>query len=283
MSLVSASVCASALFVIQAHSLSTEDQEVMGLLLGHWSEGRASVLEALPLCRSDRRKDRVEVDGAQLAFASELAEEKGLKVIGWYHSHPHITAAPSAVDARTQGAYQRLDSGFLGIICAAFQQQDGDLDPSLKVVAFQSQNVKDVVGGFATTTTETFENSSYDENALWRPRELPLEVLPSKNGSLLALRALAGLQDNLLKEELSTADSWLAHHENSHLWNSFHGATLHKGLAFLAADSLHPLLHVAATKLIAEKQHRDILQQKRDALYQELSSTTTKTTGTNSR
>ncbi|XP_024543359.1 lys-63-specific deubiquitinase BRCC36-like [Selaginella moellendorffii] len=33
------------------------------------------------------------------------------RVIGWYHSHPHITVLPSHVDLRTQQSFQMLDPG----------------------------------------------------------------------------------------------------------------------------------------------------------------------------
>ncbi|KAI8075757.1 hypothetical protein BDF21DRAFT_439513 [Thamnidium elegans] len=55
------------------------------------------------LSRSDKRKDRVEIASESLHLAVEEAEEfskhtgKDMMVIGWYHSHPHITVLPSHV------------------------------------------------------------------------------------------------------------------------------------------------------------------------------------------
>ena len=57
---------------------------------------------------------RVEVATEDLSGASTVAEQLGLQVVGWYHSHPHITVFPSHVDVRTQGQYQQLDAGFVG-------------------------------------------------------------------------------------------------------------------------------------------------------------------------
>ena len=45
-----------------------------------------------------------------------------VRVIGWYHSHPHITVLPSHVDVATQASYQQLDAGFIGIIFSTFNQ-----------------------------------------------------------------------------------------------------------------------------------------------------------------
>ncbi|KAL3511861.1 hypothetical protein ACH5RR_024578 [Cinchona calisaya] len=61
------------------HALSTETEEIMGLLLGdiqHSRNGSVTALIwcALPQPRSDRRKDRVETNPEQLTAASAHAE-----------------------------------------------------------------------------------------------------------------------------------------------------------------------------------------------------------------
>jgi hypothetical protein len=53
-------------------------------------------------------QDRVETSPEQMAACTALAESisssSGLytRVVGWYHSHPHITVLPSHVDVATQ-------------------------------------------------------------------------------------------------------------------------------------------------------------------------------------
>ncbi|CAH8378847.1 unnamed protein product [Eruca vesicaria subsp. sativa] len=59
------------------------------------------------------------------------------RVIGWYHSHPHITVLPSHVDVRTQAMYQLLDSGFIGLIFSCFSE-DANKVGRIQVIAFQS-------------------------------------------------------------------------------------------------------------------------------------------------
>ncbi|KAI5236175.1 Lys-63-Specific Deubiquitinase Brcc36 [Manis pentadactyla] len=45
-----------------------------------------------------------------------------MRVVGWYHSHPHITVWPSHVDVRTQAMYQMMDQGFTGrVLYTCFQ------------------------------------------------------------------------------------------------------------------------------------------------------------------
>ena len=125
----------------------------MGLLLGDWekdAEGRNSraiVRHTKVLMRNDRRKDRVEVSSHQLSEASEDAEKitrdsnVNTRVIGWYHSHPHITVFPSHVDVRTQGQYQMLDEGFLGMIFSCFSNDSSNNAGKIKVAEFDFNTV----------------------------------------------------------------------------------------------------------------------------------------------
>lgn len=134
------------------HALSTETEEIMGLLLGdiqHSKNGTVTALiwGALPQPRSDRQKDRVETNPEQLTAASVHAERMTMatgtttRVIGWYHSHPHITVLPSHVDVRTQAMYQLLDSGFIGLIFSCFSE-DAQKVGRIQVIAFQSLDGK---------------------------------------------------------------------------------------------------------------------------------------------
>ncbi|MBA0723155.1 hypothetical protein Golax_003764 [Gossypium laxum] len=71
------------------------------------------------------------------------------RVIGWYHSHPHITVLPSHVDflllpsadVRTQAMYQLLDSGFIGLIFSCFSEDTNKVG-RIQVIAFQSSDGK---------------------------------------------------------------------------------------------------------------------------------------------
>ncbi|CAN1278664.1 Lys-63-specific deubiquitinase BRCC36 [Linum perenne] len=157
MSLTSVKMSEDVWLTCLTHALSTETEEIMGLLLGdilliavsyqQWQyskNGRVNALiwGASPQSRSDRRKDRVETNPEQLAAASAQAEislvltlivlpdhvlmtaktGRTTRVIGWYHSHPHITVFPSHVDVRTQAMYQLLDPGFIGLIFSCFSE-----------------------------------------------------------------------------------------------------------------------------------------------------------------
>ncbi|GBG88295.1 hypothetical protein CBR_g46861 [Chara braunii] len=152
MSLTGVEVTTEVWLACVTHALSTETEEIMGLLLGdvEYPEDRTAVAHVwavAPQTRSDRRKDRVETNPEQLAAASAEAERltavtgRRTRVIGWYHSHPHITVLPSHVDVRTQGMYQMLDEGFVGLIFSCFSE-DASLTGRVQAIAFQSVDMR---------------------------------------------------------------------------------------------------------------------------------------------
>ncbi|CAN6346005.1 unnamed protein product [Urochloa humidicola] len=149
MSLTSVKIGEEVWLTCLSHALTTETEEVMGLLLGDIepsSRGGATAMiwGASPQMRCERKKDRVEVNPELLAAASAQAEKmtatikKTTRVIGWYHSHPHITVLPSHVDVRTQAMFQLLDTGFVGLIFSCFSE-DAQKVGKIQVTAFQSQ------------------------------------------------------------------------------------------------------------------------------------------------
>lgn len=135
------------------HALSTEKEEVMGLLIGDVDEEEciSHISSCLILRRSDKQADRVEISAEQLLSATAFAERLTIKlgqprrVVGWYHSHPHITVWPSRVDVRTQALYQKMDAYFVGLIFSVFPNETRNNDVSnsksneVQLTCFQSQ------------------------------------------------------------------------------------------------------------------------------------------------
>ena len=119
-----------ALVDVHAH-LSTA--EVMGFLAGHWDAEKRiiTVCEAFP--------GRSMIDGAtecemdpvvEVDLRAEI-ENKGFKVVGWYHSHPTFQAIPSSCDIDNQANYQALfrdavtrSEPFLGLIDSPYDEAD---------------------------------------------------------------------------------------------------------------------------------------------------------------
>lgn len=75
----------------------------MRLLLQVDEEGFSHISACKILHRSDKQPDRVEISAEQLCEAAMFAEMlqqrlgRNMRVLGWYHSHPHITVWPSHV------------------------------------------------------------------------------------------------------------------------------------------------------------------------------------------
>jgi len=177
--------------VCLSHALSTEKEEVMGLLIGEIDEQRVSHISAvIMLLRSDKRKDRVEISPEQLSDASSQAEQlalnlgKPMRILGWYHSHPHITVWPSHVDVETQATYQLMDQGFIGLIFSVFNEDKSTNICRYQVTCFQS-------------VSQTTEGGpiSYHHN------EIPLRVMKSPSISDPCLASLLELSKILGQEE----------------------------------------------------------------------------------
>jgi BRCA1/BRCA2-containing complex subunit 3 len=296
--------------VIQAclsHALSTEHQEIMGLLIGQIVDdnddddacsvaspamtsdddetaicranstitsviGTASatsnnhnhtsgpakavssicrIHHSLVLSRKDRQKDRVEVSDESLSMATSVAEamsqvkQTNLTVVGWYHSHPHITVLPSHVDVRTQGCFQQLDPGFVGLIFSVFGRG------RIEVCAFQSLLI---------------------DGTTWERVEVPLIVLPntkSTRGGDLSHRSfesLLTLPVLLLQEEQQLFESFLineGHGKKSRLEICRAGGTYQSAIHRLVDLQLTPLHRALASRISTLKAKKHALQKTR--------------------
>ena len=90
---------------IRAHGAETYPHECCGALLGRDSEMESQdavreVLGLFPLInrRDDSPRNRFSVTAEDVREAEKAARERGLEVIGWYHSHPDHPAQPSQYD-----------------------------------------------------------------------------------------------------------------------------------------------------------------------------------------
>lgn len=87
---------------IRAHGVATYPHECCGALLGRDANSpSAREVQALfPLVnrRDDSPRNRFSVSAEDVIVADKKARERGLDVIGWYHSHPDHPARPSQYD-----------------------------------------------------------------------------------------------------------------------------------------------------------------------------------------
>ena len=85
---------------IRDHGAKGYPHEACGAILGvdGVAEREARALFPLINRRDDSPRNRFSVDADDVRAAERAAAERGLELIGWYHSHPDHPAEPSEFD-----------------------------------------------------------------------------------------------------------------------------------------------------------------------------------------
>ncbi|XP_050569359.1 lys-63-specific deubiquitinase BRCC36 isoform X2 [Cygnus atratus] len=240
---------ADAFLVCLNHALSTEKEEVDAGRVVH-------VHSVIILRRSDKRKDRVEISPEQLSAASteaeRLAEMTGrpMRVVGWYHSHPHITVWPSHVDVRTQAMYQMMDQGFVGLIFSCFIEDKNTKTGRILYTCFQSIQAQ--------------KSSEYERI------EIPIHVVPHETIGKVCLESAVELPKILCQEE---QDAYRRIHSLTHLdsvTKIHNGSVFTKNLCSQMSAISGPLLQWLEDRLEQNKQRVQELQQEKERLLEEL-------------
>ncbi|NXA77825.1 BRCC3 deubiquitinase, partial [Thryothorus ludovicianus] len=300
---------ADAFLVCLNHALSTEKEEVMGLCIGEVppAEGRprggagggaacagcclrgavdtsriVHIHSVIILRRSDKRKDRVEISPEQLSAASTeaemLAEMTGrpMRVVGWYHSHPHITVWPSHVDVRTQAMYQMMDQGFVGLIFSCFIEDKNTKTGRILYTCFQSIQAQKSsepwtgcckVGGVIFSFA-AFNYISYPSR--YERIEIPIHVVPHETIGKVCLESAVELPKILCQEE---QDAYRRIHSLTHLdsvTKIHNGSVFTKNLCSQMSAISGPLLQWLEDRLEQNKQRMQELQQEKEQLLEEL-------------
>ncbi|XP_049980917.1 lys-63-specific deubiquitinase BRCC36 isoform X4 [Alexandromys fortis] len=213
-----------AFLVCLNHALSTEKEEVMGLCIGELND--------------DIR----------------LAELTGrpMRVVGWYHSHPHITVWPSHVDVRTQAMYQMMDQGFVGLIFSCFIEDKNTKTGRVLYTCFQSIQAQ--------------KSSEYERI------EIPIHIVPHITIGKVCLESAVELPKILCQEE---QDAYRRIHSLTHLdsvTKIHNGSVFTKNLCSQMSAVSGPLLQWLEDRLEQNQQHLQELQQEKEELMEELSS-----------
>jgi len=85
---------------IEAHGEQTYPHECCGLMLGRVVDGTRVVEEVNPVnnARLDSPLNRYLIPPDEMVKGDRYARERGLDIIGFYHSHPNVAAHPSQFD-----------------------------------------------------------------------------------------------------------------------------------------------------------------------------------------
>jgi proteasome lid subunit RPN8/RPN11 len=85
---------------IREHGAEGYPHEACGAILGLDGSSAREARALFPLInrRDDSPRNRFEVDADDVRSAERAAAERGLELIGWYHSHPDHPAQPSEFD-----------------------------------------------------------------------------------------------------------------------------------------------------------------------------------------
>ena len=86
---------------IREHGVETYPYECCGLLLGKIIDGTKELADIHPISNSREdaaRHNRYLISPAEFFQAQRLARNRGLDIIGCYHSHPDHPARPSGFD-----------------------------------------------------------------------------------------------------------------------------------------------------------------------------------------
>ncbi|XP_068946375.1 lys-63-specific deubiquitinase BRCC36 [Petaurus breviceps papuanus] len=246
-----------AFLVCLNHALSTEKEEVMGLCIGEVDASKiVHIHSVIILRRSDKRKDRVEISPEQLSAASTEAERlaeltgRPVRVVGWYHSHPHITVWPSHVDVRTQAMYQMMDQGFVGLIFSCFIEDKNTKTGRLLYTCFQSVQAQ--------------KSSDYERI------EIPIHVVPHDTIGKVCLESAIELPKILCQEE---QDAYRRIHSLPHLDSVtmiHNGSVFTKNLCSQMSAISGPLLQWLEDRLEQNQQRVRELQREKERLQREL-------------
>jgi proteasome lid subunit RPN8/RPN11 len=86
---------------MRAHGQRDYPYECCGLMLGRFEHGQKKVIEIYPISNAreeEAKRNRFLIRPEELMRGEKYARDKGLDVVGFYHSHPDDVAVPSQYD-----------------------------------------------------------------------------------------------------------------------------------------------------------------------------------------
>ncbi|KAI7828462.1 hypothetical protein BX661DRAFT_142767 [Kickxella alabastrina] len=172
--------------------------EVIGLLGGIWDAGKKvlTVTRAFP-CEALESEDahtNVEMDpGSELVVRHQIMDA-GLRVVGWYHSHPTFRPDPSIIDIENQTAYQAL-----------FRDNESSEEPFVGAIVGPYDS--ELPGPVSVFNWFYVGKSAVDRG---HPKRLMVETMPDKGLPATEQHILLQLLDNAreLKNHAVLEEAW---------------------------------------------------------------------------
>ncbi|KAJ1894559.1 hypothetical protein LPJ66_005118 [Kickxella alabastrina] len=172
--------------------------EVIGLLGGIWDAGKKvlTVTRAFP-CEALESEDahtNVEMDpGSELVVRHQIMDA-GLRVVGWYHSHPTFRPDPSIIDIENQTAYQAL-----------FRDNESSEEPFVGAIVGPYDS--ELPGPVSVFNWFYVGKSAVDRG---HPKRLMVETMPDKGLPVTEQHILLQLLDNAreLKNHAVLEEAW---------------------------------------------------------------------------
>jgi BRCC36 C-terminal helical domain/JAB1/Mov34/MPN/PAD-1 ubiquitin protease len=210
-----------------------------------------------------------------------------LQVVGWVHTHPHISCLPSHVDVRTQQQYQLMDDRFVGLIFAVFQQDAAKIG-KIEVSAFQATSAREDPNAQMSSHAHDITGGSSSSSGCteWLGKNVALSIRPPDGGSAVpladALSTLTGLQATLFAEEQAAYCTALQQHTSSNSSTSttdaaalmeavYCSSVFSKSIACLMGESTLPLLQTVESHLCSVQAKKAALAAENARLRSQLS------------
>ncbi|KAF9338345.1 BRCA1 BRCA2-containing complex, subunit 3 [Podila minutissima] len=203
-------VQSNVLHILLAHALSTEKEEIMGMLMGDWvKEGPTEIARVdgvSLLTRSEKRKDRVEIGPEQLILAAVEAEANKIQITCFQSSNDsqHIKLPFSVINENP------LDSltlpKLLEIPARIFDEQRQSFYKSLPLQAPKAQKTGagGGGGGGGGGGSPFFKNLPQSKSQSQRDREGDVIMAPATPADTTATRQRLESTDEIPPEELNS-------------------------------------------------------------------------------
>lgn len=155
----------SAMAEMLSFDFSHEGQETAGLLIGH-EENDIVYIDQIRVGEQKGNPVHVEISMEELTNAAiEISSRNDNKVIvGWFHTHPGLTAFLSSTDVKTQSIYQSLMPNAIAIVIDGVKYQRSYNYEDLDFGVFRVINSKQTRLPFMITDSVDFGLKSFLES-----------------------------------------------------------------------------------------------------------------------